>query len=76
MALTVEQIVAETRQWPPEKVDELFDRLAADTSGTDPEIEVAWGREIRRRIQEIETGQVQGIPIEESLARIRKLAGL
>ncbi len=29
-----------------------------------------------RRIEEIETGKVKGVPLEESLARARKIAGL
>lgn len=49
MALTVEQIIAETRRWPAEQVNELVDRLTAEGNGTDPEAEVVWGREIRRR---------------------------
>ena len=76
MALTDEQIVAETRQWPPEKVGELLDRLTEDAPAPDPEAEAAWRLEINRRVEEIETGKVRGIPVEESLARIRKLAGL
>src|ERR1700679_1630351 len=35
-----------------------------------------WKRETKRRIKEIETGKVKGIAVEESLARIRKIAGL
>jgi putative addiction module component (TIGR02574 family) len=76
MSLTVEQIVEETRHWPPEKVGELVGRLAEDLHGTDPETEAAWRAEIDRRILEIQTGKVAGIPVEESLVRIRKLAGL
>jgi putative addiction module component (TIGR02574 family) len=74
--LTLEQIVEETRHWPPEKVGELVGRLTEDLHGSDPETEAAWKAEIDRRIEEIQTGKVQGIPIEESLARVRKLAGL
>jgi len=47
---------------------------------TDARIEPAvcrsWKIEIHRRIREMETGQVKGIPLEESSARARKLAGL
>jgi hypothetical protein len=39
-------------------------------------MEAAWKAEINRRVEEIETGKVQGIPVEESLARARKIAGL
>jgi len=36
----------------------------------------AWTVEINRRIEEIGTGKVQDIPVEESPARARKIAGL
>jgi putative addiction module component (TIGR02574 family) len=76
MPITLEQIVEETRHWPPEKVGELVGRLTEDLLLTDPETEAAWQTEIARRIEEIQTGKVQDIPVEQSLARIRKIAGL
>ena len=74
--MTLEQIVEETRQWPPEKLGELVGRLSKDLHASDPEVEAAWTGEIGRRVEEIQSSQVQGIPIETSLARIRKIAGL
>lgn len=44
--------------------------------GVDAEVESAWKKEIDRRIDEIRSGKVQGVPLEESLARARKIAGL
>ena len=38
--------------------------------------EAAWKSEIDRRIRDIQAGRVEGIPLEDSLARIRKVAGL
>ena len=73
--LTLEQIVEETRHWPPEKVGELLVRLSEDLHASDPEIEAAWKAEIDRRIEEIQNGKVQGIPGEEVSARIRKIIG-
>jgi putative addiction module component (TIGR02574 family) len=35
-----------------------------------------WKKEIDRRIQEMESGKVEGVPLEHSLARARKAAGL
>jgi len=62
---------------PTDVVAELVDRiLLARHGGLEPEVEAAWKTEIGRRIEEIESGKVQGIPVEESLARIRKIAGL
>jgi len=43
--------------------------------GIEPAVEAAWNAEIRRRVAEIQEGKVEGIPVEESLARIRKIAG-
>ena len=74
--LTLEQIVQETGHWPPEKVGELVGRLTEELHGSDLETEAAWKAEIDRRIEEIQTGKVRGVPLEESLARARKLAGL
>jgi putative addiction module component (TIGR02574 family) len=75
MPITLDEIVKETRNWPPEQVGELLDRLTEDLHASDPEIEAAWKTEIDRRIDEIQSGKVQGIPAEEVSARIRKILG-
>ncbi len=77
MPMTLDEIVEETRQLPPDVVAELVDRiLLARHGGIEPDVEAAWKTEIHRRIDEIKSGKVQGIPVEESLARARKIAGL
>ena len=38
--------------------------------GTDP-----WNEETRRRIADMESGKVQGIPLEETLAKTRNFTG-
>jgi putative addiction module component (TIGR02574 family) len=73
--MTLDQIVEETRHWPPEKVGELVERLSEDLHTSDPEIEAAWQNEVARRVEEIQSGKVQGIPGEEVLARVRKIVG-
>ena len=74
--MTLDQIVEATHQLPADVVAELVDRILLDRhGGIEPEIEAAWKGEISRRIEQIETGKVQGIPVEESLARIRKIIG-
>jgi putative addiction module component (TIGR02574 family) len=76
MPITLDQIVEETRHMPPDVVAELVDRIIAARHG-EPEhqVAVAWKKEIGDRIQDIESGKIKGIPVEESLARIRKIAG-
>lgn len=77
MALTLKEIYAETRQLPREQAAEMIDLLLADMfSQPDPAADEAWGREIDRRLTELENGAVQGIPAEEVMAKARKLVGL
>ena len=77
MAMTLDQIVEETRALPADVLAELVDRIYLARHGEiAPEIDAAWKTEINRRIAEIEEGKVEGIPVKESLARIRKIAGL
>jgi len=77
MALTLKEIYAETRQLPREQAAELIDLLLTDVfSQPDPAVDEAWGREIDRRLAELESGAVQGIPAEEVMAKARKLVGL
>jgi putative addiction module component (TIGR02574 family) len=73
MPITLDEIVKETRNWPPEQVGELLDRLTEDLHASDPEIEAAWKTEVDRRIEEIQSGKVKGIPAEEVSARIQKI---
>jgi putative addiction module component (TIGR02574 family) len=75
--MTLDQIVEETREMPAEVVAELVDRImVARHGGVDPSVSSAWNAETDRRIAEIEAGKVKGVPLEESLARARKIAGL
>lgn len=73
--LTLDQIIEETRHWPPEKVGELVGRLTEDLHASDPENEAAWKQEIDRRIEEIQTGKVQGIPVEEVFEKAKRILG-
>ena len=75
--MTVEQVLTETRRWPEEQVDVLFERLLAGNYRLpDPEIDEAWAREIKSRVEDIESGREEGIPGEQTFARVRKIAGL
>jgi hypothetical protein len=50
--------------------------MAARHGGVGPSVATAWKTEINRHITEIQSEKVEGIPLEESLARPRKIAGL
>lgn len=76
MRMTIDQIVDENREWSEEDVAELADRIYRVRYGDISQaMESAWDNEIRRRIAELESGLVQGIPLEETLARVRVIAG-
>jgi putative addiction module component (TIGR02574 family) len=74
MPITLDQIIEEARHWPEEQVAELVDRLTQQLQPA-PEIEAAWRSETRRRVAEIESGQVEGIPGEVVSDRIRRIVG-
>jgi putative addiction module component (TIGR02574 family) len=77
MSLTVERVLAETKTWPPEQVEALFERfLMANYRLPDPEHDTAWASEIKRRIDDIESGREVGIPGDEVMARARQVIGL
>jgi hypothetical protein len=77
MPMTLDEIVEETRELPSEVVAELVDRiLVARHGGVEPSVATEWKSVTRQRIADIETGKVAGVPLEESLARARKIAGL
>ena len=76
MSLTLDQIVEEAQQWPDDVVSELVDRLlVAKHGGISPEIDAAWRSEAHRRLAELESGKVKGVPLEESLAKARAILG-
>jgi hypothetical protein len=76
MQLSADQIVEETSDWPADAVADLVDRiLRAKYGEVDPLVDKAWHEEIGRRIADLESGTVHGIPLEETLAKARKITG-
>lgn len=76
MPISVDQIVAEARSLPREQIAELVDRLTISLYETmDTQVEDAWKTETRRRVAEIENGEVQGVPGDEVSARVRRIIG-
>jgi putative addiction module component (TIGR02574 family) len=77
VSMTLKELYAEARQLPREQAAELMDLLLIDTfSAPDTAVEAAWGREIDRRLAELDSGKVQAIPGEQVMAEIRKIVGL
>ncbi len=75
--MTVDQVLAETSCWPSEQIEQLFDRLLASNYRLpDPKVDAAWAAEIKRRIDDIDSGREVGIPGDVTTAKIRKIVGL
>jgi len=74
MPMTLDQIVAATREMPGEVVAELIDRIMVARHGVmEPSVAESWQTETDRRIAEIESGTVKGVSAEANAARIQKI---
>jgi putative addiction module component (TIGR02574 family) len=72
--MTIDQIVEEARGWPCEQVAELVDHLTLSLhQRIEPEVDEAWRQETRRRVAEIQGGQVAGVPGEDISRRVRQI---
>lgn len=68
----VADILKKALALPPEARAAIADTLleSLDQSPPDESVEAAWSEEIKRRIDDIETGKVQLIPYEEVRRRL------
>jgi phage-related baseplate assembly protein len=70
MNRSAQEILEDACQLPPDEVDWLIESLLIKENGkesTEPEaeIEAAWDSEIKRRLDEIDSGAVEMIPAEQ-----------
>jgi putative addiction module component (TIGR02574 family) len=74
---SVTEIEAALEKLPPEEQREvaawLYTRLAP--MGFDSSVEEEWADEVKRRMEELDSGRVQGVPAEQVFARARKILG-
>ena len=74
MAITLDEIVEETAQLPEDVAAELVERILVKRhGGIESGVEAAWKAETSRRVAEITSGQVVGVPLEVSLARASRV---
>jgi putative addiction module component (TIGR02574 family) len=72
MALSLEQIKDSLSELSTEERTELAHFLLLSLEPVDEGAEEAWREELKRRVDEIRSGQVQGKPMEEVLSRLRE----
>jgi putative addiction module component (TIGR02574 family) len=68
MSPNAQRLLEEARQLTPDEQDWLAECLLIKDESVSAEIESAWGDEIKRRLDEIDSGAVKMIPLEEVLA--------
>jgi len=73
MADLVDELARKARALPPEERVRLAEELLATVQEVDPQVEAAWDEEIKRRIEEIDSGRAKLIPAEEVFAEVRRL---
>jgi putative addiction module component (TIGR02574 family) len=74
MPSPIEIIEAEAMKLSPSERADLADKLWLSVHSKE-EVEAAWDAEIARRIQEMDAGEVEGIPWEAVMAELRAKLG-
>jgi putative addiction module component (TIGR02574 family) len=71
MSPNAQRLLDEARQLPPDEREWLAEfLLIKDEKVSSADVESAWGGEIKRRLDEIDSGAVKMIPGDEVLARM------
>ena len=72
---TVEQVEAEIRRLPRKARQQVAERLNAQLwpSGFAPEVETAWADTVKRRLDDMDSSRVQGVPAARVFARARRV---
>ena len=72
--MSVDEIIQETRQWPPSQVDELVRALLSQTNAVEapPSDAVSSLREFSKKIDEIWNGTGISVSTEEMIASLRE----
>lgn len=72
MATPLELLEAEALKLPAAE-RAAFAQVLLASLDEDAEIDEAWAQEVERRVAEIESGAVKGVPISGALAQVRAM---
>ena len=67
--MILEQIVS----YPVEDRVMMADAIIESLNGIDPDIDAAWGAVARRRMRELRSGKVRGVPAATVFSRARNI---
>ena len=71
--MTTKEIIAEINDLPVEQRIEIATQILDGLSATDPEIEKAWAKEARRRLDDFEQGKTEAISGEQFDIEVQEL---
>jgi putative addiction module component (TIGR02574 family) len=69
MVTHTDRLVSEIRALPDEEKIRLLDALLTDLGQTNPEIDVVWANEARRRWEAYKAGRTSTVPYEELMSK-------
>ena len=71
--MTIRALEKEVLDLPPRSRVRFAEKIIESVDDfTSPDVEAAWSAEIGRRVKEIESGKVKGIPATQALAKARR----
>jgi hypothetical protein len=70
--MSLDEVEAAALELPGDQIDELIDRLA-ERRGAEEDTHDGLMETIHRRVGEYDRGEVEGIPMEETLAKLRAM---
>ena len=71
--MTVRALEKQVMDLPPRSRIRIAEKIIESVDDfTGKEIEAAWSEEIARRVHEIESGKVKGIPAAQAMAKARR----
>jgi len=71
--MTVRALEKQVMDLPPRSRIRIAEKIIESVDDfTSREIEAAWSEEIARRLDDIESGKVKGIPVAQAMAKARR----
>ena len=68
----VSELTERAKSLPTEQRARLAEQILATLDPCEADVDAAWDEEIRKRIEEIETGAVKTVPAEQAFAQVRQ----
>lgn len=72
MVLNTRQLIEQIESLPVEGRVAIVDSLLRSLNQPDPAIDATWAKEAQRRLDDLRSGRVKGVPADEVFAKARE----